>query len=74
MQSVYGYSGLLTSVTEFSQMFQMLDDELGTDTQFAFDNFRQQSEEIGKNNSFGHAHGKNRTDSIEVIIALNLTQ
>lgn len=40
------YSVLSASATEFSQMFQMLDNELGPEsTQFAFDHFRQHSEE-----------------------------
>ncbi|KAJ6636186.1 Inositol hexakisphosphate and diphosphoinositol-pentakisphosphate kinase [Pseudolycoriella hygida] len=50
--------GQLTSVTEFSQMFQMLDDDLGpASTQFAFDNFRQYSEDkatAAKGLSFGN--------------------
>lgn len=60
-------------MTEFSQMFQMLDDDLGPDTQFAFDHFRQHSEEktaIGKSSSFGDGRDGNVVDSFEVVIFL----
>lgn len=54
-------------------MFQMLDDDLGPDTQFAFDHFRQHSEEktaIGKSSSFGDGRDGNVVDSFEVVIFL----
>lgn len=55
-------------------MFQMLDDDLGpVSTQFAFDHFRQHSEEkssTAKNNSFGHVREGDELDSFEVVIDL----
>lgn len=53
-------------------MFQILDDDLGSvSTQFAFDHFRQHSEEksiTAKSNSFGHGREGNELDSFEVVI------
>lgn len=55
-------------------MFQMLDEDLGpVSTQFAFDHFRQLSEEkttIGESGSFGHGRDGNYVDSFEVAIFL----
>lgn len=54
----------------------MLDEDLGpASTQFAFDHFRQQSEEkttIGETSSFGHGREGNDVDSFEVVIFLDL--
>lgn len=54
-------------------MFQILDDDLGSviSTQFAFDHFRQNSEEkstTAKSSSFGREC--NELDSFEVVIYL----
>ncbi|XP_037050374.1 inositol hexakisphosphate and diphosphoinositol-pentakisphosphate kinase isoform X3 [Bradysia coprophila] len=55
--------------TEFSQMFQMLDNELGPEsTQFAFDQFRQNSEEktlVGKSSLIAQDREKTNIDSFE---------
>lgn len=63
-------SGVLA--TEFSQMFQMLDNELGPEsTQFAFDQFRQNSEEktvVGKSSLIAQDREKTNIDSFEVLI------
>lgn len=63
------YSGLLAS--EFSQMFQMLDNELGPEsTQFAFDQFRQNPEEktvVGKSSLIARDRDKTKIDSFEVL-------
>lgn len=54
----------------------MLDEDLGpVSTQFAFDHFRQQSEEkttIGESSSFGHGREGYDVDSFEVVIFIDL--
>lgn len=63
------FSGLLSS--EFSQMFQMLDNDLGPEsTQFAFDQFRQNSEEktiVGKSSLLAQDQETTKIDSFEVL-------
>lgn len=53
-------------------MFQMLDDDLGSvSTQFAFDHFRQHSEEkttTAKSSSFGNGRESNKMGSFEVVL------
>lgn len=68
---------MLASVTEFSQMFQMFDDDLDVpslSTQFAFDHLRQNSEEKStaakSSSSFGHGREGNELDSFEVVFRL----
>ncbi len=57
-------------------MFQMLDNELGPECQFAFDHFRQNSEEktlVGKGCTFGHDREGTKVDSFEVVISVDLS-